>query len=132
AGTGEITGHTDYLLDGTAYAPTGTVGVCQPPAAEAEPGRGSSSVLLCATAAQEAVTVFDPASRPGSDGWEIVSYTGYGPGYGPEAVIPYPVPHPAGNPAYMGVRSDLTIGPGPAYTGYETAPVRWVMRKTFA
>ncbi|MFC4060245.1 hypothetical protein ACFOWE_18225 [Planomonospora corallina] len=30
--TGTITGHSDYLLDGTAYTPdpTGTVGVCQP------------------------------------------------------------------------------------------------------
>ncbi|MFD5570471.1 hypothetical protein [Streptomyces cadmiisoli] len=26
--TGAITGHTDYLLDGTAYTPLGTVGVC--------------------------------------------------------------------------------------------------------
>ncbi|MGW3736670.1 hypothetical protein [Streptomyces sp. NPDC005148] len=25
---GAVTGHTDYLLDGTAYVPTGTVGVC--------------------------------------------------------------------------------------------------------
>ncbi|MFZ4266617.1 hypothetical protein [Streptomyces arboris] len=96
-----------------------------------EPCRDSSSTLLCDTAAQEAVTVLDPGNRPGADGWEIVSYTGYGAGYGPEATIPYPVPHPAGNPNYMGVRSDLTVGPGPGYSSYETAPVRWVMRKTF-
>ncbi|MFD5788577.1 hypothetical protein ACFWH1_18385 [Streptomyces sp. NPDC127037] len=38
---GAITGHTDYLLDGTAYAPTGTVGVCH---AEC---RNSSTVLVC-------------------------------------------------------------------------------------
>ncbi|MER6632314.1 hypothetical protein ABT301_29540 [Streptomyces sp. NPDC000987] len=32
--TGAVTGHSDYTLDGTAYQPTGTVGVCEPPAAE--------------------------------------------------------------------------------------------------
>lgn len=131
--TGAATSTTDTLLDGeTPYAPTGLVGVCQSAAADEEaPCRDSSQTLLCDTAAEEAVTVLDPANRPGADGWEIVSYTGYGAGYGPEAAIPYPVPHPAGNPNYMGVRSDLTVGPGPGYASYETAPVRWVMRKTF-
>lgn len=38
---GAITGHSDYLLDGTAYVPTGTVGVCH---AEC---RNSSTVLVC-------------------------------------------------------------------------------------
>ncbi|WP_381792990.1 hypothetical protein [Streptomyces niveus] len=38
---GAISGHSDYLLDGTAYAPTGTVGVCH---AEC---RNSSTVLVC-------------------------------------------------------------------------------------
>ncbi|MFF5655206.1 hypothetical protein [[Kitasatospora] papulosa] len=127
--TGGLTTSTDTLLDGaTPYVPVGLVGVCQP--AE-EPCRDSSNTLLCDTAAQEAITVLDPANRPGADGWEIVSYTGYGPGYGPEAAIPYPAHHPAVNPNYLGVRSDLSVGPGPAYTGYDTAPVRWVMRKTF-
>ncbi|MFF4900435.1 hypothetical protein [Streptomyces sp. NPDC001068] len=28
---GTITGHSDYLLDGTAYTPVGTVGTCTPP-----------------------------------------------------------------------------------------------------
>ncbi|MER7135394.1 hypothetical protein ABT358_02475 [Streptomyces sp. NPDC000341] len=130
--TGAVTSTTDTLLDGqTPYAPTGLVGVCQPSAEEEAPCRDSSQTLLCDTAAQEAVTVLDPANRPGADGWEIVSYTGYGAGYGPEEALPYPVPHPAGNPNYMGVRSDLNIGPGPGYASYETAPVRWVMRKTF-
>ncbi|MEU6628462.1 hypothetical protein ABZ905_09220 [Streptomyces parvus] len=130
--TGATTSTTDTLLDGeTPYTPTGLVGVCEPTPTEEEPCRDSSQTLLCDTAAQEAVTVLDPANRPGADGWEIVSYTGYGAGYGPEAPLPYPVPHPAGNPNYMGVRSDLNIGPGPGYASYETAPVRWVMRKTF-
>lgn len=31
----------------------------------------------------------------------------------------------------MGVRSGLSIGPGPSYDSYDTAPVRWVMRKEF-
>ncbi|MER7135395.1 hypothetical protein ABT358_02480 [Streptomyces sp. NPDC000341] len=38
---GAISGHSDYLLDGTAYTPTGTVGTCQ---AEC---RNSSTVLVC-------------------------------------------------------------------------------------
>jgi hypothetical protein len=33
---GAITGHSDYLLDGTAYAPTGTVGVCSSPCLNCE------------------------------------------------------------------------------------------------
>ncbi|MFI9418086.1 hypothetical protein [Streptomyces werraensis] len=43
---------TDTALDGvTPYVPAGTVGVCQPEAAEPEPCRNSSSVLLCDVAA---------------------------------------------------------------------------------
>lgn len=117
-------------FQGMTLVPDGCCG-CSANGGGQEPCRDSSSTLLCDTVAQEAVTVFDPANRPGADGWEIVSYTGYGPGYGPEAAIPYPVPHPAGNPGYMGVRSGLSIGPGPSYDSYDTAPVRWVMRKEF-
>ncbi|MFH8577123.1 hypothetical protein [Streptomyces zaomyceticus] len=39
---GAISGHSDYLLDGTAYVPTGTVGICGP-----ELCRNSSTVLVC-------------------------------------------------------------------------------------
>ncbi|MEU7323418.1 hypothetical protein ABZ682_23130 [Streptomyces griseoviridis] len=38
---GAITGHTDYLLDGTPYTPAGTVGRCT------DRCRSSSSLLLC-------------------------------------------------------------------------------------
>jgi hypothetical protein len=38
---GAITGHSDYLLDGTAYTPTGTVGVCSSPCLTCE------TVQLC-------------------------------------------------------------------------------------
>ncbi|MEU4406195.1 hypothetical protein AB0F88_16865 [Streptosporangium sp. NPDC023963] len=38
---GAITGHSDYLLDGTAYVPAGTIGICH---AEC---RNSSTVLVC-------------------------------------------------------------------------------------
>ncbi|MFJ4627180.1 hypothetical protein [Streptomyces sp. NPDC088847] len=38
---GAITGHTDYLLDGTPYTPAGTVGRCT------DPCRNASSLLLC-------------------------------------------------------------------------------------
>ncbi|PSK57984.1 hypothetical protein B0E38_01829 [Streptomyces sp. 111WW2] len=128
--TGEVVSSTDTLLDGTTpYTPVGLVGVCQPSPAEAEPCRDSSSTLLCDTAAQEAVIVFDPANRPGADGWQVVSFTGANPGYPPEAALPYDAPHPPG--AFMGARTDLNAGPGPAWPGYDLAPHRWVLRKTF-
>ncbi|MGC4947707.1 hypothetical protein ACLQ2N_16115 [Streptomyces sp. DT224] len=38
---GQIVGHTDYLLDGSAYTPAGEVGVCT------ETCRNSSTVLVC-------------------------------------------------------------------------------------
>ncbi|MFF5968270.1 hypothetical protein ACFY64_32010 [Streptomyces collinus] len=50
---GAITGHSDYLLDGTAYTATGTVGVCSPPC------------LTCETLQLCDVT-------PGPDGWAMV------------------------------------------------------------
>ncbi|MFI9418087.1 hypothetical protein [Streptomyces werraensis] len=40
---GAIVGHSDYLLDGTAYTPAGTVGVC----AGTEGCRDTSTVLVC-------------------------------------------------------------------------------------
>ncbi|WP_328638374.1 hypothetical protein [Streptomyces canus] len=46
ATSGQITGHTDYALDGTPYTPTGTLGICQPQADE-EPCRNTSTLLLC-------------------------------------------------------------------------------------
>ncbi|MCX4550602.1 hypothetical protein [Streptomyces sp. NBC_01500] len=128
--TGGGSACTAVHFQGTTLVPDGCCG-CSANGGGEKPCRDSSSTLLCDTAAQAAVTVFDPVNRPGADEWEIVSYTGYGPGFGPEAAIPYPVPHPAGNPGYMGVRSDLSIGPGPSYDSYDTAPVRWVMRKEF-
>jgi hypothetical protein len=51
---GAITGHSDYTLDGAAYTPAGTVGVCQPPA---EACRDSSSVLLCDAPASSTTTI---------------------------------------------------------------------------
>ncbi|MFD0208934.1 hypothetical protein ACFVH9_07340 [Streptomyces hirsutus] len=128
--TGEVVSSTDTLLDGvTLYTPVGLVGVCQPSPAEAEPCRDSSSTLLCDTAAQDAITVFDPAARPGSDGWQVVSFTGANPGYPPQAALQYDAPHPPG--PFMGARNDLSAGPGPAWPGYDLAPHRWVLRKTF-
>ncbi|WP_433379413.1 hypothetical protein [Streptosporangium sp. CA-115845] len=120
----------DTALDGvTPYTPVGTVGVCQPSPVEAEPCRDSSSTLLCDTVAQDAITVFDPAARPGSDGWQVVSFTGANPGYPPEGPLLYDAPHPPG--PFMGARNDLSAGPGPAWPGYDLAPHRWVLRRTF-
>lgn len=42
--TGQVTGHTDYTLDGQPYTVTGTPGLCQP---EPESCRNTSTVLLC-------------------------------------------------------------------------------------
>ncbi|MGW6460399.1 hypothetical protein ACWF94_31505 [Streptomyces sp. NPDC055078] len=64
ATTGEITGHTDYSLDGTPYSPTGTAGTCSPDQPEPEPCRDTSTVLLCdlptGGTPQPAVTGTDP------------------------------------------------------------------------
>ncbi|MET8609811.1 hypothetical protein [Streptomyces misionensis] len=130
--SGQITGHTDYGLDGAPYTPAGTVGVCQPPQPEAEPCRDTSSTLLCDTAATDTLTVFDPANRPGADGWEVVSFTGANPGAGPEAALPYPARYgtPLGYPA-LGARADQNAGSGSSWAGYDAAPVRWILRKTF-
>jgi hypothetical protein len=124
---GQITGHTDYLLDGTPYTPAGTVGRCT------EPCRDTSSTLLCDTAATDSITVFDPANVAGSDGWEVVSFTGAFPGFGPEQAMPYPAPYgsPWG-PAALGARADQNAGPsGVQWHGYDAAPQRWVLRKIF-
>jgi hypothetical protein len=51
--TGTVTGHTDYLLDGTPYVPTGTVDTCTPEAC------GDTEVLaLCDLQADGTVTPF--------------------------------------------------------------------------
>ncbi|MFF5045685.1 hypothetical protein [[Kitasatospora] papulosa] len=57
---GAISGHSDYLLDGTAYVPAGTVGICQEP-----PCRSSTTLSLCDTSPvdvgdQVTATVTDP------------------------------------------------------------------------
>ncbi|MEU0629586.1 hypothetical protein, partial [Streptomyces sp. NPDC005989] len=98
-----------------------------------EPCRDTSSTLLCDTAATDLITVFDPATRPNADGWDVVSYTGAIPGAGPEAAMPYPARYgtPMGYPA-LGARADQNAGSnGAQWPGYDAAPVRWVLRKTF-
>jgi hypothetical protein len=121
----------DFALDGTTpYTPLGTVGTCT------EPCRDTSSTLLCDTAATETLTVFDPANRPDDDGWQVVSFTGANSGSGPEAAMPYPARYGTrwnGVPA-LAARTDQTAGvPATATSGftYNTASVRWVLRKTF-
>jgi hypothetical protein len=51
---GAITGHSDYTLDGAAYTPAGTVGVCQP---AAEPCRNSQAVMVCDVPADSTTTI---------------------------------------------------------------------------
>ncbi|MFE0545199.1 hypothetical protein [Streptomyces sp. NPDC058891] len=129
---------TDTGLDGTTpYTPAGTVGVCPTPAEDPQepvPCRDTSSTLLCDTATTDLITVFDPANRASSDGWEVVSFTGANPGSGPQAAMPYPAPYgtPFGYPA-LGARADQSAGTGSGgpWSTYDAAPVRWVLRKTF-
>lgn len=135
--SGAVLDVTDTALDGaTPYEPAGDVMACAGgggtgPVAP-EPCRDTSSTLLCDTAATDLITVFDPANVSGSDGWEVVSFTGANAGAGPEAAMPYPAPHgsPFGYPA-LGARADQTAGSGGSWPGYDSAPVRWVLRKTF-
>ncbi|MFF5422105.1 hypothetical protein, partial [Streptomyces misionensis] len=99
----------------------------------AERCRDTSSTLLCDTAAADLITVFDPATRPDADDWEVVSFTGARPDAPPEAPLPYPARYgtPYGYPA-LGARADQYGGyGGGSWAGYDSAPVRWVIRKTF-
>ncbi|MFJ3249066.1 hypothetical protein [Streptomyces sp. NPDC086782] len=81
---GAISGHSDYTLDGTPYAPTGTVGACQPPA---EPCRNSTTVLVCdadpdcqAGGTLTATAEPNPAQYPNwaLGGWCLVQTPGQG------------------------------------------------------
>jgi hypothetical protein len=51
---GQITGHSDYGLDGTPYTPTGTVGVC---GGTTEACRDTSTVLVCDVPADSSATI---------------------------------------------------------------------------
>lgn len=118
----ELDGVTPYVLAGDAVD-----------CSAAEPCRDSSSTLLCDTSAADFITVFDPANRPDDDGWEVVSFTGYHADAPPEAPLPYPARYgtPYGYPA-LGARADQYGGyGGGSWAGYDTAPVRWVLRKEF-
>ncbi|WP_433341729.1 hypothetical protein [Streptomyces sp. CA-253872] len=120
----------DTELDGvTPYMLVGDAADC----AAAEPCRDSSSTLLCDTSAADLITVFDPATRPDDDGWEVVSFTGYHADAPPDAPLPYPARYgtPYGYPA-LGARADQYGGyGGGSWQGYDAAPVRWVLRKEF-
>lgn len=136
--SGAVISTTDTTLDGDPYTPTGTVSSCASAGSstpvEPAPCRDTSSTLLCDTAAQEAVTVFDPANVPGADGWQVVSFTGANPGAGPEGPMPYDaLTGTVFMGPVLGARTDLSAGT-PAvggWPGYDAAAVRWVLRKTF-
>lgn len=49
--TGAITGHSDYLLDGTVYVPAGTVGICTDPCLNCE------TLLLCDDGGNDPATI---------------------------------------------------------------------------
>lgn len=131
---GNTVSRTDTTLAGAPYTPSGIVTACGAGGGSGEePCRDISSTLLCDTSAADLITVFDPANRPDDDGWEVVSFTGERPGAGPEAPMPYPARYgtPYGYPA-LGARADQYGGyGGGSWQGYDTAPVRWVLRKEF-
>ncbi|MFJ1695662.1 hypothetical protein ACIOHC_11005 [Streptomyces sp. NPDC088252] len=122
---------TSVRFQGMTLVPDGCCGCGS--SGNTEPCRDTSSTLLCDTAATDLITVFDPANRPSSDGWEVVSFTGANPGAGPETAMPYPAPYgtPMGYPS-LGARADQNAGSsGAQWPGYDAAPVHWVLRKTF-
>ncbi|MFI7467435.1 hypothetical protein [Nonomuraea sp. NPDC049646] len=55
--TGAIVGHSDYLLDGSPYTPTGTVGVCQP-----ESCKDCETLVLCDRPTAAPVTITGTAA----------------------------------------------------------------------
>lgn len=123
----------DSALDGiTPYSPVGTVGVC--PSQRDEECRTASTVELCDLAVTESVTVLDPTSVLGPDGWQVTNFTGAQPGYGPEQPVPYDAYHRinAAGLGQLSSRSDFTMGPttGP-WPGYDAAPMVWVLSKEF-
>ncbi|MDX3345886.1 hypothetical protein PV387_03405 [Streptomyces sp. ME02-6987-2C] len=132
---GMVTSITDTLLDGTTpYTPVGLVGVCSPTGegTSGEPCRDVASTLLCDVASLDTVTVFDPATVQDADGWEITSFTDGGctGGNPPDGPVPGPAVWSGG---FLSIRADRTLGANSCsgWTGYDTAPVRWVLTKTF-
>lgn len=130
-GNGAITGHTDYDLEGAAYTPTGVVQSCA--TAAEEPCRNPTSVLLCDVSTTDSVTVLNPAEVAGADGWQVITFVGANPDGQPEAPLPYAAFHSAAGGGRLGARSNFSAGTGTggSWSGYDSAPVRWVIAKTF-
>ncbi|MFE6022349.1 hypothetical protein ACFQ6O_38370 [Streptomyces sp. NPDC056441] len=109
-------------------------GCCGCDSGAQEPCRDTSSTLLCDTTTTESLTVFDPAGVADADGWQVVSFTGNQPGYGPTGAMPYPVYRGTNNVGQVsyGARPDLNAGPtSMPWPGYDNAPIRWIIRKEF-
>ncbi|MEU8870442.1 hypothetical protein AB0D24_04615 [Streptomyces javensis] len=137
--TGQITGHTDYDLAGQPYTPVGEVTPCSAVGGGTDPGqpepcRDASQTLLCDVAALDTVAVLDTDSRQDADGWQVSTFTlGGCTGYAqPDGPVPGPPVWSTGG--YLGVRADRNLGTGSCsgiWAGYDTAPIRWVLTKTF-
>ncbi|MFE4796232.1 hypothetical protein ACFRFL_14215 [Streptomyces sp. NPDC056708] len=122
---------TSVAFQGMTLIPGGCCG-CDSGAQE--PCRDTSSTLLCDTTTTESLTVFDPAGVADADGWQVVSFTGNQPGYGPTGAMPYPVYRGTNNVGQVsyGARPDLNAGPtSMPWPGYDNAPIRWIIRKEF-
>ncbi|MGW7708259.1 hypothetical protein [Streptomyces sp. NPDC054771] len=120
-------------FQGMTLVPDGCCG-CSANGGGEEPCRDTSSTLLCDTTTTESLRIFDPAGVADADGWEVVSFTGAQPGYGPTGAMPYAVYRGTSNTGQVsyGARPDLNAGPAQMpWPGYDNAPVRWIIRKTF-
>jgi hypothetical protein len=137
--TGAVVSTSDTTLDGEPYTVEGDIGACAVSGGGSggggpvdQPCRDSSSTLLCDITELMRITVFDPVNVAGADGWQVVSFdTPNAATNGPIAALPYDAAHPAGE-SRLGARPDLAAGPNAGgWSGYDTAPIRWVLRKTF-
>ncbi|MFE4329623.1 hypothetical protein ACFRQM_09225 [Streptomyces sp. NPDC056831] len=123
---------TAVRFQGMTLVPDGCCGCGS--SGSTEPCRDTSSTLLCDTTTTESLTVFDPAGVADADGWQVVSFTGNQPGYGPTGAMPYPVYRGTNNVGQVsyGARPDLNAGPtSMPWPGYDNAPIRWIIRKEF-
>ncbi|MFF0401739.1 hypothetical protein ACFYSJ_39455 [Streptomyces sp. NPDC005248] len=120
---------------GTTLKPGGCCSGCGGSGGDESPGeecRDTSSSLLCDVSALTKIPVFDPGNVPGPDGWQVTSFTGANADAPPAAAMPYDALHPTAQPDYLGARPDLLSGTSTVeWTGYDAAPVRWVLTKTF-
>lgn len=139
--TGAVLDVTDTTLDGRPHTVAGEVGQCAAAgggeccdASDPEACRTTTTVRLCDIGVSESVTVLDPTTVLGADGWQVSAFTGSQPGYGPAGTMPYPAYHRINGlgVGQLSVRPDFQVGPPTVpWPGYDAAPIRWTLAKQF-